>query len=351
MSNQDKKIDMLVDLQYGSTGKGLAAGYLASKRMYDMVVSANMPNAGHTAYDDAGRKFVHKCLPSGVFNNPLVVAIGPGAVFDPTRLHMEVGNLLAAGHIKKSRIMVHENAVPLTQEMVKAEQESGAKTIASTLQGSMIAQVRKMERNKNDKVIARDNYTPPGGLNIDLVGSAEWADTVSGAKSILAEGAQGYSLGINQSFYPHVTSRDCTTARFLADMSLPVGMLHKVIGVCRTFPIRVGNTADGDSGGIYHDQTELNWSEVGQPPEVTTVTGRIRRVFTFSVTQFQDAIIANSVDEVFLNFVNYIESIQGKKLFESYISDVASCNGAVLRYLGNGPHPYDVIDLMSGEPT
>ena len=338
--NQHKKIDLLVDLQYGSTGKGLAASYLCSKIAYDMVISANMPNAGHVAYDQGGRKFMQKCLPSGVFGNPVFVAIGPGAVFDPDRLHQEVACLLSAGHIANTRILVHENAVPLTADMKAEEEQSGAKTIASTLQGSMVASVRKMVRDNTKKVIARDAYTPQVGLRIELVDSREWLGIVSSARRILAEGAQGYSLGLNQHFYPYVTSRDCTTARFLADMALPVGMLNKVIGVARTYPIRVGNTADGHSGGCYTDQQELTWGDVGQAPEMTTVTGRVRRVFSFSREQLADAIAANSVDEVFLNFMNY--TVPNDSSFADYVSDIVEKCGSKLAYLGYGPRAGDV---------
>jgi adenylosuccinate synthase len=75
----------------------------------------------------------------------------------------------------------------------------------------------------------------------------------------------------------------------------------------RTFPIRVGNTLDGYSGGWYPDQTEITWDELGVKPEYTTVTKRIRRVATFSWGQFDDALHANDPDFVFINFLNYLD--------------------------------------------
>ncbi len=75
------KLDLIVDLQYGSTGKGLIAGYLAEKHGYDCVVNANMPNAGHTYIDDKGQKMVHKVLPNGIVSPSCdTVLIGPGSV-------------------------------------------------------------------------------------------------------------------------------------------------------------------------------------------------------------------------------------------------------------------------------
>lgn len=41
---------------------------------------------------------------------------------------------------------------------------------------------------------------------------------------------------------------------------------------------------------------------------MTTVTGRVRRVFTWSNTQFKDAVKANSPSVIFLNFCNYLRT-------------------------------------------
>ena len=87
-----RTVDVLVDLQFGSTGKGLLAGYIGAKNGYEMVVSANAPNAGHSAYaPDTDQLFVHKVLPSAIFGEKLqVIGVGPGAVFSIDRLEVRV---------------------------------------------------------------------------------------------------------------------------------------------------------------------------------------------------------------------------------------------------------------------
>ena len=35
-------------------------------------------------------------------------------------------------------------------------------------------------------------------------------------------------------------------------------------------------------GDFYEDSRELSWGELGQSPELTTVTGRVRRVATLA---------------------------------------------------------------------
>jgi adenylosuccinate synthase len=117
---------------------------------------------------------------------------------------------------------------------------------------------------------------------------------------------QGFSLGINSGFYPHVTSRECSVAQALADAGMPPSFHRKTIMAVRTYPIRVGDT-ENSSGPCYEDQEEISWESLGQKPEMTTVTGRIRRVFTWSIRQFRDALAANDPSVIFLNFVNYLQ--------------------------------------------
>ena len=61
-----KQINVIVDLQFGSTGKGLLAGYLAETTKPDTVITAWAANAGHTYINADGRKFVHTMLANGI---------------------------------------------------------------------------------------------------------------------------------------------------------------------------------------------------------------------------------------------------------------------------------------------
>lgn len=331
-ARNEKKVDMIVDLQFGSTGKGLIAGYLAAERGYDTVVTCNMPNAGHTYIDTLGQKMVHKVLPNGIVSPELrAVMIGPGAVFDPKRLKMEISIAKEFGYLQGAIIMIHPNATILHEKHAAAERATMS-GISSTMQGSMAAMVDKMSRNttKTLSPLAQDSDDP---TVVEYVCTqAEWIDALQEAEAILAEGSQGYSLGINTEFYPFTTSRDCTPARFLSDMGIPHDMLRTVIGTARTYPIRVGNTADGYSGPCYQDQHETTWDELGQTAETTTVTGRIRRVFTFSHEQIKEACFYCAPDEIFLNFCNYMPTD-----FHRLIEEIEHNTGVQVRYQGWGP--------------
>lgn len=332
-----KKVDMIVDLQYGSTGKGLIAGYLAHKNKYDLVINANMPNAGHTYIDDKGNKMMHKVLPNGIVSPECRFAlIGPGSVFNIDTLHREVNQAQKFGYFLNGSVIIHPNATILTPKHAALEQKLSR--IGSTRQGSMTAMVNKMERHIDKSCIARDNESmlTAGTLieeDIFIVEHEEYNRLITDAKSILAEGAQGFSLGINQKFYPYCTSRECTPAQFMSDMGIPLPYLRKVIGTARTYPIRVGGT----SGGCYDDQKETSWKELGLAKEFTTVTKRERRVFTFSEQQINDAIWAMAPDEIFINFCNYMDMED--------CSTIAGAFKGLVKYTGHGPKRSDVHEV------
>lgn len=308
-----RDLHVITDLQFGSTGKGLFAGYLAGKLEPDTVVSAWGPNAGHTYIAADGRKYVHTMIPNGVVSPRLRrVLIGPGSVINPASMARELekcGDHFPAGVI----LAIHESACVVQDRHVQEETAYGAQ-IGSTMKGTGAAVAEKITRRTPDRpIIARDVFRdhPLGNY---VVSAAVYDELLDESDMVLVEGAQGFSLSINQGFYPHITSRECTTHQILSDCGIPyVGFASQIIvyGVARTYPIRVANRYDasgkqiGTSGPCYEDQIELEWSALNREPELTTVTKLPRRVFTFSGEQIRRAVRMNGVDKVFLNFANY----------------------------------------------
>ena len=337
------QMDVLVDLQFGSTGKGLLAGYLGTRNGYDAVVSCNMPNAGHSAYSpDTDQLFVHKVLPSAIFGDDLqVIGVGPGAVFDILRLEQEWKAVCEYRH--DLTLVIHEACGILLPEHKEAEQATLSR-ISSTMQGSAEALISKIRRQPGAiaghnvmNVIERMNKH---GKCV-VVGQDGWLRVFSQKKNILLEGSQGYSLGLSSGFYPFCTSRDCTPARVIADCSMPVGWLRSVYGSCRVHPIRVGNTSDGYSGDWYPDQKEIHFSDLGVKEELTTVTQRVRRIATFSEIQIREAMQMALPDAVFLNFANY-DKAEAERVTD-IINEVAAhleCGG--VEFTGFGPRPADI---------
>jgi len=342
------KIDLIVDLQYGSTGKGLLAGYLAEEKSYDAVVTCNMPNAGHTYIDSKGQKMIHKVLPNGIVSDRLkYVFIGPGAVISLDRLAKEVTEAREMGYLNPdlTSVFIHPSTTILRDEHQNMERET-LNGISSTMQGSMAATIHKMTRDPKSSPLAKD-YCPGESLakfmgvrGIYVLEHAGWTTMLSMCNNILAEGSQGFSLGLNQRFWPYCTSRECTPARLISDMGLPYTNVT-VYGTLRTFPIRVGNTENGYSGDVYGDQEELTWEELGQEPEKTTVTQRVRRVFTFSLNQLNESLWHCRPDHLFLNFCNYMDGLQLNRLMTE-INAVSGAYNTRITYTGHGPEYKDV---------
>lgn len=325
----------IIDLQYGSTGKGLLAGYLARQRHPDGVACAFGPNAGHTFIDGVDRKFVHVMMPMGALSPAIkTVFIGPGAVVHPQILIDESDALRGMGY--RYELCIHEAAAVVQERHRLAE--AGHGKIGSTQKGTGACASEKVTRTQGNGVpwhlLARDvlRGTPLEG---NVVSVAEYNDRLDEVEVLQIEGAQGFSLGSNAGFWPYCTYRDCSIHQLLADCGVPEQRLH-IYGTARTYPIRVNNKT-GSSGPCYHDQQEIEWKDIGLEAELTTVTKLPRRIFTFSEEQIKQAIRMSNVDAVFLNFINYCrdgnELDRLVKIIERY---------APIQWMGSGPTEADI---------
>ena len=118
-------------------------------------------------------------------------------------------------------------------------------------------------------------------------------------------------------------------------------MLGDVYLVVRTFPIRVGNTADGYSGDWLPDQVETSWEEIASSAgldadklrgaEKTTVTKRQRRVATFSDSLLKDAVQSNGATKLFVTFSEYIDGSASAGLRGKNISVSSALNAFIRR--------------------
>ena len=246
------------------------------------IVTTNAgPNSGHTAYIDGKKVVTHqipiswlaaRCEPTAFLN--------AGSVIDDSVLHNEMEE-----H-DTFQVLVHPNAA-----WVSVDDRHQNADISSTGAGTGPSLIRKLSRIKDG--IYGDNRIAYTEVNFQ--------DEV-----ILMEVAQGFSLGINQQFYPYCTVRECTPAQGIADLGVSPKRLRKSIVVLRTYPIRTGSLPRSTSGPCYPDQKELEWrKDLGLEPEYATTTGRMRRVFSWSWQQFEDMLRATEPDALFLNFCNY----------------------------------------------
>lgn len=326
-----KDVIIIVDLQFGSTGKGQIAGTIGRKWHPDTTVCANGPNAGHTykwwegRNPESLRQVVHTVLPvTSVLPSVRNILLGPGAVIDIDKLEAEV--LGSVDLLRNKRIIIHPNASIVSQ--VHRDREKNFIGIGSTMKGTAEAVIEKMRR-LSDAPIAKyfaakiERLFSGTGVSVN-VAEGTYSAALDSSVRLLVEGAQGASLSIHSSFYPHCTSRDVSINQIWADCRLPArtsaaAWAHKgevqIVGVCRTYPIRVANRVDpatgfqlGYSGGCYSDQKEILWQDIGREPELTTVTKLPRRLFTFSTQQILESCRYNAPTSIALTFCDYLPS-------------------------------------------
>jgi adenylosuccinate synthase len=341
------KLDMVMDFQFGSTGKGLLAGYLAKRGEYDTAVCSFATNAGHTYIDKSRDLYVMtQQLPTAI-TSPTVknILLGPGALIHLDTLSDEMSKY---GHyLKGKRLLIHPQAAIVMYSHQMIEQQRGASKIGSTTKGVGEAMIQRIRRDPDAMNIAGEfrRYLEGLGFEID---AGEYREVLERAENVLVEGAQGFSLSMYHGFYPYTTSRDVTPWQIAADCGLPFkwAPYTQIWGTLRTFPIRVNNR-DGTSGPGYADQKEILWEDVGIKPELTTVTKLPRRIFTFSDRQLAEAhwhCGGYWKTNLFLNFANYIatpEELQEliKRIEES---GPLKFNPPHVALIGYGPDDADV---------
>jgi adenylosuccinate synthase len=340
-------INVVLDGQWGSTGKGKLCGLLGREQPA-AVMSSFGPNAGHTWMDDDGKSIILKALPSSACTaNEALVFVAPDSVIKLETLMKEVEI------IGKGRVFVHPRCAVVTDED-KASAEITGRHLAGTMQGTGHAIARKILRIKGTKM-AGDVL--PASMVMDTCKA--FREIARAGKKVIFEMSQGWDLSINHGLeFPYLTSRDITIGAAINSMGVSHRDVAQVIGSIRTMPIRVGNVEGGYSGGCWQDQHELTWEDVtvmSESPknliEHTTVTKRVRRVFTYSPMQVAAFCNMNKPDWLFLNFIQYISSKDaGKTEYSSltqeskdFIANVQSTSRTRVLMVGTGAKDSEVI--------
>lgn len=322
------KFNIVFGGQAGSEGKGKVSCFIAREHLESgiaLVFACNhMPNAGHT-FRDGDYKYVAGQLPTpAVFNAKkygliVPVILGPGSAINIKLLEKEMEQCdLKPGF----NLFIHPNAGIVTDDHLKLE-GSCLDNVSSTKKGGGACLAAKVMRQGNDGVypIARDLL--PKYLRHSLSDTSKLLNKyMSDGYTVLFEGAQGFDLDINHGLdYPYVTSRMSNVSQALAESGVSPTRVGRRIMVIRPYPIRVGNAYDengnliGTSGKYASDNVEISWDEVkrlsGAPVDTslierTTVTNKIRRVFTFSGERYQRSIEVNDPTDIVLSFTDHV---------------------------------------------
>lgn len=372
---QQGKFNVLVDASWGSSGKGAASTRLVHIHGVGNVSSCNYPNAGHFV-QHSGKRYLFKSMPSPVAlyricSTKPMAWIGPNSGIDVVRLSDEMDSV---GY-SQFDVRIHSRAMIMAQRHIEAEMpgsESSTEHISSTMSGSGAALTEKAMRRK-EVILAGDVL--PNALDPHIF-SASVRDALRNGDTFLHEVSQGFALSLNHgTHYPNCTSRDCTAQQGIADFMIPPSLIGDIYLNVRSFPIRVGNNyRDGEqtgySGGCWHDQQETTWeqiaAEAGMPEheanaladkERTSVTKKIRRVFTQSWDHLRISAEMNGATKLVLNFPQYIDwhanGLRGGRevipyipyKVRDYMARMEDATNLPVALVGTGAEHYDYIYL------
>jgi adenylosuccinate synthase len=281
--------DIVVDLQYGDTGKGKIAHFLCTTRKYTHVLRYNGgANAGHTIFHK-GHKFVTHQIPAGVFWGIRSV-IGNGCVIDPDQFKKEIRELEAGGIKTKGLVFIARNAHVITK---KHKHEDAKETaIGTTKRGNGPAYRDKYARlgTRAEEIPALKPYL------IDLYEEFNRKKDVR----ILCEGAQGFGLDIDWGDYPYVTSSHATVAGALLN-AIPPQAVRSVWGVAKMYETYVGAKKFEGKDPVFKKIRELG-------EEYGATTGRPRQVNWLDVDILTRGIRLNGVTHLVFNKIDVLRA-------------------------------------------
>jgi adenylosuccinate synthase len=345
------RADIVVDLQFGSTGKGAVCAFLAKERSvrYNSSIRVQSIQAGHTVYY-GGNAYKMRTIPCAWVDPDVELLLGPGCFIDKALLMREIEMVRkATGKDPRDRLFLDYRAFYVTPEDEKEEVDRAIERgMGSTAHGAGSSLIRKLWRTDfkdGNGRVCDDSWTGLAGIRV--------CDTIARMQKqrVLVEGCQGTMLSIHTSpYYPYVTTREATASGIAAEAGISPRDVDQIFGVFRTLPIRVG----GNSGPT--GSKELTWDEVNEragrvvEPERTTVTNRVRRIFEFDDSDFTHALRVNKPTGLFMTFADYLSpGIYGKTAMRDVLPDalqkIVDFKGRVERLDSSAP----VLWIGTGE--
>lgn len=244
------KINFLLDIPNGSSGKGKLESFLAKNSNYNFVMTSNSANASHTVVD-GGQEFIFKALPSSsLYHDKLdAIYIVAGACFELKALLEEIEYC----KIPRTKIRISPRAAIIQQIDKDFEKglcdldgnyydtdatRDGTVKTGTTASGSGTVLAKKTVRNKT-LVTAKDC---PELADMICIVEEEILSRLAAGQSGLYSIGQGFPLSNNYwRFAPHTTARNVTVSAGLNDAFLPPSVTGNVFLNDRTYPIRIAS--------------------------------------------------------------------------------------------------------------
>ncbi|KAG6468972.1 adenylosuccinate synthetase, chloroplastic-like [Zingiber officinale] len=346
------QVSAVLGTQWGDEGKGKLVDILA--KSFDVVARCQGgSNAGHTIYNDEGKKFALHLVPSGILNEETLCVIGNGVVVHLPGLFQEIHGLESNGVLCTGRILVSDRAHLLFDfhQVVDGlrEAELANSFIGTTKRGIGPCYSSKVIRNgirvcdlrhmdtfaQKLEILLRDAASRFEGFEYttDILKSevekykrfAERlepfvADTVQvinesilQKRKILVEGGQATMLDIDFGTYPFVTSSSPSAGGICTGLGIAPKNLGDLIGVVKAYTTRVGSGPFpteilGKDGDLLRDAGR----------EFGTTTGRPRRCGWLDIVALKYCCQINGFSSLNLTKLDVLSELPEIKLGISY---------------------------------
>ena len=350
-------LNILVGAQWGDEGKGRIVDRLAAQA--DIVARYNGgDNVGHSLRAGSQTLKLH-LVPAGILHPHTVAVLGNGVVINPATLIDEIEALRTAGvEVTPQRLQISYAAhliTPAHRALDQAQERALGKAQlgttgrgigpaytdkaarrglrmqdmleAETLPDKIAAQVETANRilaalfdapPLDPAPIARQYVEYAHRLTPFITDvSALLRTALSAGRRVLAEGAQGTLLDLDQGTYPYVTSSTTTTAGVLVGLGLGVMPVERSIGVSKTFQTRIGagpfpTEVGGELAARLRRTAENPWDEYG------TATGWPRRVGWLDSVLLRYAVQVNGLNELILTKLDVLSGLPELRICVAY---------------------------------
>jgi adenylosuccinate synthase len=345
---------VIVGSQWGDEGKGKVVDLLSES--FDVVARfQGGHNAGHTVrFGD--EHFALHLVPSGILHPGKRCVIGDGLVVDPKALLEEMDGLRARGIEIGSNLALSDRAhviFPWHRDLdISRESAAGSGKIGTTGRGIGPAYEGKAARNgvrvgdllHRDRLRAiaergidehrrkwRGSEPPTWDLDAILEEYLAYgqrlaphiADTagllheaIAKSERILAEGAQGALLDIDQGTYPFVTSSSCSAGGACTGLGIPPTAIASTLGVVKAYTTRVGSGPfPTELSGERGEYLRKRGNEFG------TSTGRPRRCGWFDAVVARRAVAISGLSGLALMKIDVLDDFDEILVASAYELD------------------------------
>lgn len=327
-------VSVIVGGQFGSEGKGKVSAHVSNEMSAAAIIRVGGPNSGHTGVDKSGRSWTFRQLPAGLAGQKVIAVLPAGSLIDVDLLLSEVERF----GLPDDCLWIDPKASIVTDAHKRAERELVG-SIGSTASGTGASLVERIGRSA-DHIRAASVPGLRAFMHEDL--PSRLRSMLRAGDRIVVEGTQGLGLSVwHSNYFPFATSRDTSAAAFVAEAGLAPHDVDDTVMVLRSFPIRVG----GNSGPLPN---EIDWptlaNEAQLPPdyrELTSATGRVRRIARFDPGLVMRALEVNAPHRVVLNHMDYIDPgwrANGPTAkTRAFLADVERSIGRYVDLIGYGP--------------